>query len=192
MDINVHNKPYLELIIGPMFSGKTTHLILLYKLYTLSNKTVCVINYSEDKRYHDNKVSSHDKSMIDSTFNVDNLNNIDIEMLLGYDVFLINEGQFFTNIYDFTKNLVETHKKIVYITGLDGNYKREAFDNGCLLKLIPLCDNVIKKRSLCKKCNDGTSAMFTHRITNDKTEKLIGINEYIPLCRTCYLSYNNT
>ena len=40
------NKGYLQLIIGPMFSGKTSEIVNLYKQYTLSKMDVCVINYA--------------------------------------------------------------------------------------------------------------------------------------------------
>ena len=70
MDNKIINKKcithsgYLSLIIGPMFSGKTTTLINLYKKYTLSNIPTIVINYIEDKRYHNSKMSTHDKVMV--------------------------------------------------------------------------------------------------------------------------------
>lgn len=190
MDISIQNSSYLELIIGPMFSGKTSHLILLYKLYTISNKKVCVINYIDDKRYDQEKMSSHDMDMIPciqtkELYDLRKINNI-----FDYDVYLINEGQFFKDIYTFTRCLIEKHNKIVYVSGLDGNYKREPFGDGSLLRLIPICDNVIRKTSICKHCNNGTKAIFTHRLSDDKEEKLIGSNEYIPLCRKCYIIKN--
>lgn len=57
------NKPggYLELILGPMFSGKTTRLIQDYKAYKFIEKRVVVINYSLDTRYSETSLSSHDR-----------------------------------------------------------------------------------------------------------------------------------
>lgn len=188
MNTQIHSKSYLELIIGPMFSGKTSYLISLYKLYKISGKSVCVINYKKDTRYSDTKLSSHDQIMIDCIFveTLDELNKY--HNITQYDVLLINEGQFFNDIFDFTKSMVDIYQKIVYISGLDGNYKRQPFNNCSLLKLIPLSDNVIKKHAICKNCNDGTHAIFTHRITDNTEEKSIGgDDQYIPLCRSCYL-----
>ena len=45
------SRGYLELIFGPMFSGKTTRLIQHYKAYKFIEKRVVVINYSLDTRY---------------------------------------------------------------------------------------------------------------------------------------------
>ena len=53
---------YLEIILGPMFAGKTTELIEIYNKYT---EDVIAINYSDDNRYDDKKLSTHNKIMID-------------------------------------------------------------------------------------------------------------------------------
>ena len=55
---------YLELIIGPMFSGKTSEILNLKRQYELSKMNVCVINYINDIRYHKSLLSTHDKIMI--------------------------------------------------------------------------------------------------------------------------------
>ena len=62
--INSSNEGYLEIILGPMFSGKTTQLIQMYNNYSYIGKNVVVINYAEDKRYHDSMLSTHDRKMI--------------------------------------------------------------------------------------------------------------------------------
>ena len=189
-NIQIQNTPYLELIIGPMFSGKTSHLISLYKLYKIANKSVCVINYKEDTRYSGAGLSTHDNVTIDCIF-TERLQYLDIQHIISsFDVILINEGQFFYDLYAVTLDLVEKYNKIVYISGLDGNFKREPFQND-ILELIPICDNVIKKHALCKKCHNGTSAIFSHRLTSSKDEIIIGgYDQYLPVCRKCYLELN--
>lgn len=190
-NIQIKNTPYLELIIGPMFSGKTSHLISLYKLYKIANKSVCVINYHEDTRYSETELSTHDNVTIECIF-TEKLQSLDIQHIIrSFDVILINEGQFFNDLYGVTLDLVEKYKKIVYISGLDGNFKRESFQNDVILRLIPVCDNVIKKHALCKKCDNGTSAIFSHRLTSSKDEIIIGgYDQYLPVCRKCYLQLN--
>ena len=59
---------YLEIILGPMFSGKTTQLVQMHKNYTYIGKNVTVINYVDDTRYHDAMLSTHDKLMIPCIF----------------------------------------------------------------------------------------------------------------------------
>ena len=172
---------YLELIVGPMFSGKTTRLIEIYNKY--QQKNVIAINYSQDTRYSDTMLSSHDKKMIPCLF-ADNLNSVlENPDITNSKVILINEGQFFPDIYDSVIKLVEEFNKKVYVCGLDGDFQRNLF--GDLLKLVPLCDNIVKLRSNCDKCNN--EASFSHRLTNESKQVVIGNNNYVPLCRTCYL-----
>jgi len=69
------SKGYLELIIGPMYSGKTSKLLEIYKQCKFCDISVCVINHSLDKRYHSSMLSSHDKIMI-PCLNVDKLSDL--------------------------------------------------------------------------------------------------------------------
>ena len=99
---------YLEIILGPMFSGKTTQLIQHYKKNNYIGKTVCVINYSEDTRYHDSMLSTHDKIMIPCIFS-SKLGEEDKDLLQKADVIIINEGQFFDDLFEFVLEKVETN-----------------------------------------------------------------------------------
>jgi thymidine kinase len=177
---------YLELILGPMFSGKTTYLINTYYDSVKINKRVVAINYSDDTRYSDNMLSSHDKTMIPCLFSrkiADLLNKDDIN---NSDIVLINEGQFFEDLYDSVVYLVEKLNKHVYVCGLDGDFKRKKF--GTILDLVSLCDKITK---LCSNCNECKKpALFSHRITNESSQIVIGVNNYVPLCRNCYLKEN--
>ena len=55
---------YLEVIIGPMFSSKTTRLVEVYKQCQFCNISVAVINHSIDNRYDDDLMSTHDKLLL--------------------------------------------------------------------------------------------------------------------------------
>ncbi len=174
---------YLELFIGPMFSGKTSKLIELYKQYKFCNIPVLVINHSIDNRYINNMVelSSHDKITV-PCLQTENL--LDIEVNFETNIILINEGQFFADLYQFTILMLEQNKTI-YISGLDGDFKRQKF--GEILDLIPLCDKVTKLQSLCGLCKNGCPGIFSLRLTQDEEQTLIGIDNYIPVCRNCYM-----
>jgi thymidine kinase len=176
-----HSEGYLEIILGPMFSGKTTALIQQYKKYTYIGKRVAVINYQGDTRYHDSLLSTHDKVMIPCIFS-DNLASVDVD---EKDVILINEGQFFSDIFEKVIEWVDNYKKTVIICGLDGDFQRNKF--GRLLDLIPYCNDVIKFNSLCALCRNGKSGVFSHRVSNETSQIVIGADNYIPLCRQCYL-----
>jgi thymidine kinase len=174
---------YLEIIIGPMFSGKTSKLLELYKQYKFCNLKVAVVNHSEDTRYDSTMLSTHDKVMIPciQTTNLVHLTNED--EIYDAGVILINEGQFFDDLYCFVVDMLKLNKKI-YVSGLDGDFERKKF--GQILDLIPLCDKVTKMTSLCSLCKNGTPGLFSMRLTKEKEQMLIGSSNYIPVCRNCY------
>jgi thymidine kinase len=192
---------YLEIILGPMFSGKTSKLLEIYKQYTFCNIPVAVINHSYDTRYHETMLSTHDKIMIPciQTTNIGDIwNYCNLEEAYNEDcskhmklrlaeVILINEGQFFEDLYPIVLQMLDDNKK-VYICGLDGDFDRKKF--GSLLDLIPLCDKVTKLTSLCSLCRDGTHGIFSLRVTRDKQQTLVGSDNYIPVCRKCYNEKN--
>ena len=102
------------------------------------------------------------------------------------NVIIINEGQFFGDIFETVIDWVENKEKIVYVCGLDSDFKRNKFGN--FLELIPFCDKITKLKSLCMKCKNGEKALFSKRITNDESQIVIGSDNYIPVCRKCYLA----
>lgn len=177
---------YLELIVGPMFSGKTTRLVELYNEYK-NTLRFCVINFEKDKRYSEDKLSTHDKLMIPCIFTSEIKSLYENENLLKADIVLINEGQFFSDIFESVMYLVETKNKRVYVCGLDGDFERKKFGN--MLDLLPYSDTVTKLKSKCNTCNE--PAIFSHRLTQENEQVVIGSNNYVPLCRRCYIKCKN-
>jgi len=171
---------YLELIIGPMFSGKTSKLLEIYKQCQFCGISVAVVNHSSDTRYDNLMLTTHDQLKI-PCIQANKL--FEILHQLTADVVLINEGQFFSDLFEATLLLLVSKKK-VYIAGLDGDFKRNKF--GQMLDLIPMCDTVTKLTSLCSQCKNGTKAIFSKRITCEKQQTLVGSDNYIPVCRNCF------
>ena len=192
---------YLEIILGSMYSGKSSHLVEIYKKCKFCNISVAVINHSIDNRYDEELLSTHDEIKIpciktEKLFDVWIEGNISLEddikhipritdklKVVTSNVILINEGQFFPDLFDFVNILLKEGKK-VYVCGLDGDFERKKF--GQILDLIPLCDKVHKLSSLCSLCKDGTLGVFSMRLTSEKTQTLVGSDIYIPVCRKCY------
>jgi thymidine kinase len=187
--MNTNNNGYLEIILGPMFSSKTSTLLEIYKKYKFCNISVIIINHTIDNRYHNTMVSTHDKVMapclqtnkIGDIWNSEQ--NESYNTLREADVILINEGQFFEDLYDIVLDMLNKNKKI-YICGLDGDFERKKF--GTILDLIPHCDKVTKLTSLCSLCKNGTPGIFSMRLTNETEQTIVGSENYIPVCRKCY------
>ena len=175
----------LDLFIGPMFSGKTTKLIEIYNRCVEENVNVVAINYAADTRYHNTLLSTHDKQMIPCIQCMKLEEVLHTDHVMNSDVILINEGQFFPDIYDMVVMLVETYKKHVVVCGLDGDFKRVKF--GKLCDLIPFCDTITKLQAVCE-C--GKPSIFSHRTSTETEQVLIGSSNYKPLCRACYRNAN--
>jgi thymidine kinase len=99
------------------------------------------------------------------------------------EVILINEGQFFPDLYEVVIDMLNNNKK-VYVCGVDGDFERKKF--GAILDLIPMCDKINKLTSLCSLCRDGTRGIFSMRLTNEREQTVVGSDNYIPVCRKCY------
>lgn len=183
----------LHLVVGPMYSGKSSQLIKKYEELVIDEcgfveEDVLVVTHSLEKRYSSDKLSSHDRkeisckkfssiqSIIDSCDSDRELEKV--------RYILIDESQFFHDLLS-VMTLVESHKKIVYVYGLDGDFKRNKF--GSITDLIPFCDSVQKLRGKCSECI--RPSLFSCRITNDmETQIVVGSEDkYVPLCRSCYL-----
>ena len=189
---------YCEVIYGPMKSGKTSRLLQLYKQFTFCEVPVMVINHCIDTRYSNNLLSSHDKIMIPCINSIKLMDIADIskdtledgthvnEFNMS-DIILINEAQFFEDIVSWVTIAVEKYKKHVYVCGLNSDFMRRPFGNWLELELI--CDKVTQLHSWCGLCKK-EQALFSHRLTNETDKIVIGCDNYIPVCRKCWLMLN--
>ena len=184
----------LHLVMGPMYSGKSTKLIETYKSLLDSGcpekSNIVVVTHSIETRYSMDKLSSHDRKEVECTkvSNVQSIvnacsNNVSNNIQLA-EYILIDEAQFFSDLMKVIE-LVDTYHKTVYVYGLDGDFKRNKF--GSILDLIPFCDSVEKLKGKCFHCEN--KSHFSWRLTNDKTTQVIvgSSNEYEALCRRCYI-----
>jgi thymidine kinase len=184
------NNGYLNLIIGPMFSGKSTRLIHYIRKYKTLKFNMIVIKPSIDNRYTEsNEICTHnfDKESCIS-YATNELGNIfNDSSYTNAKIIIIEEGQFFTSLYEHIKKMTDIDKKIVYVTALNGDSKRELF--GDVYKLLPLCDNIEFMQALCIKCSDGTLGVYSKRILNNDNQVCVaGADVYQAVCREHYFN----
>lgn len=177
-------KGRIEIIIGCMFSGKSSELIKIMKRYKILKKNILAISHSIDNRYNDSKpkIVTHDKVSYDC-LQLNELNIVkDNDNYTNADLIIIEEAQFFSDLFEFVINAADNDNKTVIVAGLDGDYKKEPF--GDILRLIPHSEKVTKLEALCLMCGDGTPAHFTKRIIDNDNQTLVGSTEsYIAVCR---------
>ena len=171
----------IELILGPMFSGKTTRLIEVIRKYTYKAKKTIMIKFYADQRYSEkSEVVTHDLMKYDS-IDCKNLRN-SMEILKKYDVIGIDEGQFFPDLVEVCEELALL-KKIVIIAALNGDFRMEPFP--VISKIISKADKIKLLKAYCFKCHK--DAKFSLRIVQSNETVLIGAGEaYKPACRECH------
>jgi len=180
--INTDRKGKIQLIFGPMFSGKSTELIRRLKRYQIAQYEVLIIKYKNDVRYDDKGIATH----CGQTLKAESASMLDelTEKAKDFDVIGIDEGQFFSDIVSWSENMANKGK-IVLVAALDGTYQREAFSD--ILSLVPLSEEVTKLSAVCMNCFK--EAAFSKRITSEEGVEVIGgADKYMAVCRSCYFS----
>lgn len=178
----------LEVIVGPMFSGKTEELLRRLRREEIAGKKVSLVRPAIDTRYGYGYVTSHNGSKLSA----DNLESSYALLELPSDVQVIgiDEGQFFDSfLITYILELLNKNKKII-ICGLDKDFATQNF--GPIPDLMVLADKLDKLTAVCNKCG-ADDASFTQRLVNGKAASfdgptiLVGGTEsYEARCRDCF------
>jgi thymidine kinase len=170
-------KMSLEIILGSMYSGKSTTLIKKTEGFQKIGKRCLLVNHVLDSRVSGNYVRSHDDITLEA-IKTDDLATLDVK---NFDVILIDEGQFFTNMKREVEKMLE-QKLTVIVAGLNSDYNMKKF--GEMINLVPIADNIIYLQSNnCYNC--GENASFTKRLSSE--EEVVSVNSsYAPSCRKCH------
>ena len=193
------NSGKIELIFGPMFSGKSTELHRRIRRHKIAGRSVLLVKYKDDTRYAhicgSNANVTHDYQSLPAHSARELMGNVD-NIAHNYDVIGIDEGQFFGDVVEFCDRWANKGK-VVICAALDGTYEREMFND--ILKLVPMAESVDKLTSVCAMCSKDAS--FTLRCYNNSKDsgegkedeeepvELIGGAEmYKAACRKCYFA----
>lgn len=170
----------IKLILGPMFSGKSTRLLNTVKKYQYKKMRTVLVKYGSNTE----KIVTHEQVQSDALacFTLKE----QVEGLIKYDVIGIDEGQFFPDLVEQCEYLCNKGR-IVIVSALSGNFKMEPFHN--VSKLISKADEIKLLKAYCYYCKK--SAGFTLRTIRSDSEILIGSAEsYKPVCKMCYINNN--
>jgi thymidine kinase len=173
----------VQLIVGPMFSGKSSELMRRLRRYRHSRQRSLLVKHSKNARYTANKctLATHDKlTMV--AHECANLSEIPEDLLRDVDVIGIDEGQFFPDIASFCDEAANSGK-IVIVAALDGTFERKAYKH--ISDMVPMAEKIDKLCAVCAVC--GSDAAFTRRLGPAKVVELVGGSElYLPVCRGCH------
>ena len=175
----------IELILGPMFSGKSTRLIETIRKYVHKAKKTIMIKFIADKRYTDkSEVVTHDLIKYDS-IDCKNLRD-SFDIIKNYDVIGIDEGQFFSDLVEVCEELTLLNKTII-IAALNGDFRMEPFP--VISRIISKADKIKLLKAYCFHCHK--DAKFSLRIVQSNETVLIGAGEaYKPACRECHVFFS--
>lgn len=195
--------PYLEVITGPMYAGKTQEInrrLIYIDYYNESRRSAfdgtetisyIIIRPDTDNRSSEvRKVPYQDRnwkySKHDDIFKDSDGNPID---LLKYDYIILDEAQFFTSdVIDQVKMLLNEDKYVI-VSGLDKDCFGEPFSK-FMQWVLCLADDVTKLTAICARC--GAPSTMAKLISLDESEVIEGNiiiedenHKYVPMCRKC-------
>lgn len=182
----------IELIVGPMFSGKTKALLRrIRELERDPRNVVLCITHSDDHRYSNtgNEIVSHDGDSHVALAVRELMPLVSDHLYRNATHIIIEESQFFPDLFPFVTKGADAHQKAFICAGLDGDFMREPF--GQLMDLVPHCDTIEKLTANCPRCSEKGTAIFTARRRGNGSDKVyIGGKEiYEPMCRRHYIQY---
>lgn len=179
----------LEVICGPMFSGKSEELIRQLRRAKIAKLNVLTCKHSLDDRHMIECVVTHDGNKLEAEA-VENVDEIlKLGAMDGIDVVGIDETQWFDNqLISVVCRLIDAGKRVI-VAGLDLDFRGVPF--GCIPTLLAVADSITKLQAICSVC--GKDAHFTQRIVDGKPAKyndpvvFVGAQEsYQARCRDCH------
>lgn len=173
---------WIEVICGPMFSGKTEELIRRMRLSIIAKQRVQIFKPTTDNRFSEEHIASHNEQKITCTPVTDAAKILE---LVGDHtrVVGIDEAQFFDDtIVTVCQKLANRGLRVI-VTGLDQDYMGRPF--GPMPQLLCMAESVLKLKAICMIC--GGLASKSQRLTGETSQVLVGAgNHYEARCRVCH------
>ena len=178
---------WLEVVCGPMFSGKSEELIRRLRHAEIAGQRALIVKPELDSRYDIGHVVSHAGAKMRA---VEVEAPAEIPGLVGdYDVVGVDEVQFFRpEIVLVIDGLVELGKRVV-ACGLDQDFRGLPF--GAMPELLCRAELVDKLQAVCHRC--GGPATMTQRLVDgapapadDATIVVGALEQYEARCRSCH------
>ncbi|HKL13854.1 MAG TPA: thymidine kinase [Halanaerobiales bacterium] len=184
----INNSGWIEVITGPMYSGKSEELIRRIRRVKIAKKKVKVFKPLIDDRYSEGNVVSHSGDRIEA-IPVDHPEELYERLEDDIEVIAIDEAQFFSEeIVDICENLADKGKRVI-VAGLDRDFRNEPFVP--MPEILSRAEYIEKLHAICLQCGD--PATRTQRLIDGEPASyndpiiLVGATEnYEARCRSCH------
>jgi thymidine kinase len=182
MNIVKGNMGWIEVICGPMFSGKSEELIRLLRRAEIARQRVQIFKPIIDKRYSNDEIVSHSDLRIKSEV-VDSAAEIMERVSPRTEVIGMDEANFMgPQLVEVATRLADLGKRVI-IAGLDTDYLGRPFDP--IPTLLALAEQITKTLAICARC--GNPAKFTQRLIASDDLIVVGAGDmYEARCRRCF------
>ena len=182
MDIITGNVGWIEVICGPMFSGKSEELIRRLRRAMIARKRVEVFKPTIDNRYSDNEIVSHGDLRMSSQV-VASAGDIPSRLDWRSEVIGIDEANFMgTELVEVAQRLADSGKQVI-ISGLDTDYLGRPF--APVPDLLAHAEVITKTLAICVRC--GNPAKHTQRLRGSDDLIVVGAGDmYEARCRRCF------
>jgi thymidine kinase len=182
MDIVTGHVGWIEIICGPMFSGKSEELIRRVRRSRIARKRVQVFKPSIDDRYSADEIVSHGDQRLKSEV-VSGAGEILAKLDWRAQVVGIDESNFFgPELVEVAGQLADAGKQII-IAGLDTDYLGRPFPP--MPDLLCTAESITKMLAICMRC--GNPAKHTQRLVESDDLIVVGATGmYEARCRRCF------
>ena len=176
------NTGWIEVICGPMFSGKTEELIRRLTRARIAKQAVEIFKPQIDVRYATNEIVSHSRLTIPTTLIESPLEILNLAK--HAEVVGIDEAQFLgLELVPVVQQLADSGKRVI-IAGLDTDYRGVPFEP--IPQLLCIAEYIDKTLAICVRC--GNPAKHTQRVVESSERILVGeYDSYEPRCRKCFV-----
>jgi thymidine kinase len=182
VDIVKGNMGWIEVIVGPMFSGKSEELIRRLRRAEIGKQRVQIFKPVIDQRYTKNGIVSHSGLEIASEL-VQSGSEVMARIAPRTEVIGIDEAQFLgDSVVDSCVKLADLGKRVI-ITGLDTDFMGRPFEP--IPRLLAVAEEITKLLAICVRC--GNPAVHTQRIVASEELIVVGASGmYEARCRRCF------
>src|ERR1700751_1275529 len=173
---------WIEVICGPMFSGKSEELIRRLRRAMIARKRVEGFKPTIDNRYSNDEIVSHGDLRMKSEV-VSDAQEITRRIDWRSEVVGIDEANFMgPQLVDVAQRLADSGKQVV-IAGLDTDYMGRPFPP--IPDLLALSESITKTLAICVRC--GNRAKHTRRLRGSDDLIVVGASDmYEARCRRCF------